>query len=322
MPRIERLLKILTLLKSRRPGERLGRARLAEECSCGIRTIQRDLDLLMTQTSLCYDASVGSYDLPENGWTYPITTLTLPEVFSLSLARGLLTAPGLPQGAAAVAALDKITHVLSPQLRSLLAEAASVVRPLAAPRDYSRVPFSLLVEAAQARRTVEFEYENRSREECLRRRVDPYLIDHREGRWELHGWCHRRQAVRTFAADRIRDALVLADTFAVREEDWAAFVGERGVVGGLRGGSPIKVAVEFDIVVAAYARDKQWPDGLAISSRDDGSALLTGVALGTDGILPELLRWRRHARVLGGPELRRCIVEELKAMAELYKNRE
>jgi hypothetical protein len=46
--------------------------------------------------------------------------------------------------------------------------------------------------------------------------------------------------------------------------------------------------------------------------------LLTGIAQGVDGILVELLRWRRHATVEGGPELLRTIRAEIAALQKKY----
>lgn len=75
-------------------------------------------------------------------------------------------------------------------------------------------------------------------------------------------------------------------TFDLREEAWAAFAEAGGVMGGL----------------------------------PDGTARLTGEVLRLDGITAELLRWRRHARVLGVPALRARMREELTTMLALYSS--
>ena len=49
---------------------------------------------------------------------------------------------------------------------------------------------------------VEFDYLN-SRGEQERRRVDPLRIESLDADWYLRGWCHLREAVRTFRLDRI-----------------------------------------------------------------------------------------------------------------------
>ena len=105
----------------------------------------------------------------------------------------------------------------------------------------------------------------------------------------------------------------------VREEEWSAFAAVKGVVGGVRGGTAVSVDVLFLPPVAGYARDHRWPEGLILAMEADGTARLTGLAQGVEGLVAELLRWRRHCRVEGGPELRAWMAEEVRAMAALYE---
>jgi len=139
--------------------------------------------------------------------------------------------------------------------------------------------------AAGSGLTVEIGYRSRSRGEQSWRRVDPYAVAAREGQyWELQGWCHRNQEIRTFA---------LSET-------------------------AITVNVVFSAEVAVYAADRQWPEGLTLTAQENGTMRLTGQVQGTEGIVPELLRWRRYCRVEGGAELKAQIAEEIRAMAALY----
>jgi hypothetical protein len=83
---------------------------------------------------------------------FPITPLTAENALALALARGVLSAPGLPQAEALRAALDKVTGSLSPVLAELMRDAARVLRLGRPARDYSRAPLQELVSAAGARR--------------------------------------------------------------------------------------------------------------------------------------------------------------------------
>jgi len=321
LARVARLFKILTLVRSQTRGRPLGRRELAEACACDKRTIQRDLQLLQEGgISLEYDPRCRSYVLPEKGWVFPIAPLTAEDALALALARAVLSSPGFPQPDALLAALDKVTGSLSPALAELMQGAAQVLPPARLPRDYSRAPIRELVAAASARQAVEVDYQSRSRSERSWRRVDPYAVEARAGRfWELHGWCHRNGAIRTFALDQVFGIRSVEETFTVREAEWNAFAASQGVVGGVRGGSAVAVDVVFLPPVAPYARDHSWPEGLSLEMREDGAATLTGVAQGADGLVAELLRWRRFCRVDGGPELRARMAEEVQAMAALYE---
>ncbi len=321
LQRVARLFKIVTLVRSQTRGRPLGRRELAEACECDARTVQRDLRLLQEAgISVEYDYGCRAYVLPEKGWVFPIAPLTAEDALALALARGVVGTSGLPQSGALLAALDKVTGSLSPALADLMREAAQVVQPGRLTRDYSRAPIRELVAAASTGQAVEMDYQSRSRSERFWRRVDPYVVEARAGQfWELHGWCHRNGEIRTFALDQVFGVREVGESFTVREGEWSAFAASKGVVGGVRGGVAVDVEAVFLPPVAAYAWDHRWPEGLSLAMRGDGTARLTGVAQGADGLVAELLRWRRFCRVDGGPQLRARMAEEVRAMAALYE---
>lgn len=321
LTRVARLFRIVTVLKSRGPHGRVSRADLADECGCHPRTIQRDLELLQMRAHvpLDYDRRSRTYTLTDASWTYPVVALTVEDALALALARGLLAAPGFPHKDAVLAALDKATAGLAPALRDELAQTAGLLHADPLRRDYSQAPVAALLDAARIHRSVEIDYQSRSRGERTWRRVDPYQVAQREGQfWEMHAWCHTRRRILTFALDQVHEMRPTDEPFAVRETEWAAFHDVAGVIGGLRGGRPLPVDVRFAPEITPYVRDQQWANTLRLRTETDGAIRLTGTVQGMDGLLVEILRWRRHAEVLGGPELRARITEEIQAMAALY----
>lgn len=58
--------------------------------------------------------------------------------------------------------------------------------------------------AITARKTVTLDYFSPHRGETTSRTVNPYGLALRRGVWNLVGWCHLRQAIRTFHVHRIR----------------------------------------------------------------------------------------------------------------------
>jgi predicted DNA-binding transcriptional regulator YafY len=320
---VARLFKILLLVRNRRPGRTLHRRDLADACACDERTIQRDIRLLRDQihVPIEWDPAANAYRITEKGWAFPLVEMTLEDAMALALARGLLAGPGFPHQKTVIAALDKATANLSPALRKLLTQTAQVLQPGRLPRDYSAAPIEPLVRAATERRTVEIDYDSLSAGERAWRTVDPYAVEPRDGQyWELHGWCHQNVTIRTFALDRVYGVRILDNPFGVRQAEWEQFAATRGIVGGLRGGEPAEVEVRFAPEVAPYARARRWPETLTIREQSDGSLLLTGTVQGVESIVTELLRWRRHAEVRGGPELRARMAEEARAIAALYEN--
>ena len=316
------MFKIIVRVSSQTPGRPLGRRELAEACDCDVRTVHRDLTLLQeVGIPVAYDHGQRAYLLPKSGWTFPIASLNGENVLALALLKGIVAAPGLPQAQELRAALDKLVGPLSPALGELMREAGRVLQPGQAARDYSAAPLTELLLAASGSRTVEIEYQSRSGEgACIWRSVDPYVVEARSGRfWELHGWCHRNAAIRTFALDQVFGMRETGEVFTVREKEWVDFSSARGIVGGVRGQEEVRVDVVFTPPVAVYVRNQSWPVGLVVTSEPGGNVRLTGIVSGLSGLVPELLRWRRHCRVEGGPALRARMVEELHAMAALYE---
>jgi predicted DNA-binding transcriptional regulator YafY len=326
--RVTRLLKIIAHLRQRGPKEQIGRKLLAQEFGCDPRTIQRDVELLQVtmHLPLIYDRSSKTYTLQQAEEAPLSVSFTAEEALALALARGILTASGFPLKDAVLAALDKATVQLPVALQRDLAQvtetlqAAEVLQAEPLARDYSQAPLAALVEAARSQQTLELHYQSRSSQQLTWRRVDPYEVALRNGQnWELHGWCHTRQAIRTFALDKILQVHPTSALFARHEQEWKAFQDVGAVLGGLRGEAPVTVQVIFDADVAAYALDRQWPKTLRLTVLPDGCVQMTGTAQGTQGLVVELLSWRRYALVKGGPELRAQMEAEVQAIAARYE---
>jgi len=62
----------------------------------------------------------------------------------------------------------------------------------------------VLWDAIGARKTVELDYFSPHRGQATTRKVNPYGLALRRGVWNLVGWCHLRQSVRTFHVHRIQ----------------------------------------------------------------------------------------------------------------------
>jgi proteasome accessory factor C len=76
---------------------------------------------------------------------------------------------------------------------------------------------SVIQAAVQAGRQVEFDYLN-ARGVHEHRQVDPLRVESVDQDWYLRGWCHLRQAVRTFRLDRM-SALTATDNAAADHTD-------------------------------------------------------------------------------------------------------
>ena len=77
---------------------------------------------------------------------------------------------------------------------------------------------ALIRRSVEAGTQLEFDYLN-ARGEHERRRVDALRVESVDADWYLRGWCHLREAVRTFRIDRISAAVVTDAPIEHRESD-------------------------------------------------------------------------------------------------------
>jgi proteasome accessory factor B len=77
-----------------------------------------------------------------------------------------------------------------------------------------------LSQAVAARKTVQLTYAGAARRAVTRRKVDPYGLYQKGGAWFVVGWCHLRDAIRTFHLGRVRALEV--NTAAPRTPDFQA----------------------------------------------------------------------------------------------------
>ena len=280
-------------------------------------TLYRELNFL-ERSGFIENPKKGMYQLTKKGVPLAQITLTTEEIFTLAFTRSLLGEEFLPLRTLLHALLDRATASLAPPLRELLTQTATKIGTPPAGRDYKHVPWLRLMQACAECITIEMDYDSTNTGRT-KRLFDPYRIAVEGNTWLMQGWCHRNQAIRSFALDKVHTATLTGQPFTRNEAVWATFAAAEGVFAGLRGGSPLAVRVRFDTEVAAYAlKPGRWPLGLNIVQEPDGTALLTGTASGTEGIIPELLRWRHHAYVEGGQELQAAFAAEVAALHRLY----
>ncbi len=211
--------------------------------------------------------------------------LTPDEGFVLAAAaRALLSVPGADDEGLLLSALAKL-------------ESALGSAPLAVELDQP-AHLATLQEAVRTSETVEIEYFSSSATSPSTRRVDPYQVVPREGRWYLDGWCHTAGGLRRFQLDRVRSVRSLDEHF-VPPTDLAE---ELRAPGAFLGG-PDAVAARVAFPVGSELAVEQVAAG-PIEALGDGrlvATILVGDVEGWFGRL--LLRLGPGTEVLAPAEL-------------------
>jgi predicted DNA-binding transcriptional regulator YafY len=208
-----RLLAILELLQIHPV---LSGAELAQRLEVDVRTVRRYVTMLQDM-GIPVEADRGrdgGYRL-RPGFKLPPMMFTQHE--ALALALGLLLARRLGLGVdrgAVEGAAAKLERVLPETVRAQLQATQSVlVLDLPIKRtDPAAETILTLSRAVVEQRQVELHYQAWNKE-VTSRRLDPYGLVYRAGYWYVPGYCHLRQAVRTFRLDRIGTVMMTDGVF-------------------------------------------------------------------------------------------------------------
>lgn len=217
-----------------------------------------------------------------------------------ALIAGLQYLSALPEHAdrAAIASLsDKLSRGASAAPSQVAVQAASA--------DHTR---SAVRRAIDDGRQLELEYVD-SQGNRERRTVDPVRLDSVDADWYLRGWCHLRQAQRTFRLDRIASIRV-TDTPIESHSD--------AISDELFAGSPDDTIVELEVAEAALPL---LADYLPVGSRPQLRGGLARVELRIQhlGSLARLVAGMPGvARVLGPPVARRAVADWARAALAIY----
>ncbi|NEE02954.1 helix-turn-helix transcriptional regulator [Phytoactinopolyspora halotolerans] len=186
-------------------------ARLAALFEVSPRTIKRDV-LALQESGLPIWAQPG----PGGGYVLD-PAATLPPVNftpaqAVAVAVALASVRDAPFAADGASALAKVFDVLDDESRRRADDLGALVwvndDPVQPPPGATRGPASggrAIEEALRRRVVVVLDYID-AQGTPTRRRVEPMMMALTYGHWYLIGWCRRRDAVRWFRWDRIRDA--------------------------------------------------------------------------------------------------------------------
>ncbi|MEM8604889.1 MAG: WYL domain-containing protein, partial [Cyanobacteria bacterium P01_H01_bin.121] len=150
------------------------------------------------------------------------------------------------------------------------------------------------------------------------REVDPYILHFSRSNPYMTGWCHQRREPRWFRVDRIQAIKLLDERFEIdptfdREAHFAsAFQHEVG-------GVPQEMAIWFDTPTAPYIRERRWHPTQQIEEHPDRSLTLRFVVRGLNEVKRWVLFYGKGARVLGPPQLKKMVRDEIEGMQAQYQ---
>jgi len=296
--------------------------RLAALFEVNERTVRRDLQYLreMCNAPLEFDHQRRGFYYAED-FELPPMRLSEGELLALFVgARILAEYQGTPFSQPLSSALAKLAQfapgTITVDLQAVSEVVSFQVEPLRGEAEAVARAFRQLEQAIVERRRVLVEYYSAYRDEITLRRFDPYCLRNSGGVWYVIGHCREREALRTFALDRILTLELLEDRFEVPESfdlrryletAWRTEVGE-----------PVPVAVRFDAYQARWIRGKRWHPSQQVEETPDGGVIVRFIVGGLGELKRWVLQFGGHAEVLEPEWLRAQVAQEFRAATGLY----
>jgi len=317
MDRYERILTLHRILKTSRYPVSL--QHLKDELSCSRATLYRDIAFLRDALGAPIESGEGEessihYAAEEaERFELPGLWLTSEELAALLALNELLgrSDPGVLAGALAPFRA-RIERLLSDHAsgRALPIERIRVITSGA--RRLDQAVFRAVSSALLNRQRLKFQYRARSTDARTERIVSPQRLAHYRDNWYLDAWDHARDALRSFALDRIRDAEMLDDV--ALDRDTSELDTHLASSYGIFSGPPKAWAtIRFSSHAARWVADEHWHSQQQGTWLPDGRFELRVPYSNSRELLMDVLKYGPDAEVVAPVPLR----EEMKIMLQL-----
>jgi len=308
-----RLITLIMLLQ-REPNQKA--TDLAKELGVSVRSLHRYMSMLDELGIPVYSerGPHGGFSLVR-GYKIPPLVFTPEEAVAVYLGTSLVDEVwGKMYREAAHGALAKLDNVLPNEQRHEIAWARRTLIATGMHRG-DQVAVTPVLEklrrATRERRRVQLTYRAYNRSETTDRLFDPYALVHGWGWWYIVGYCHLRQAYRSFRVDRIVDLIIRDETFEIPADfDIHAYLASNPTEQRF-----ITVRLRFKLEFQRLALDnRSWWESL--EEQGDGSILVTMTNPDVLWAASIVLSFGPAVEILGPEEVKRQVVAWAQAVVD------
>ena len=323
MERTERFYKIQQLLKIRRY---VGTQEFLDALEVSRATFKRDLEYLRDRFNapIVYDADHEGYRFDDKVedravWQLPGLWFSAEELLALLTMDRLLAelAPGV---------LSEVIGPFRKRIKELLAsgehsaqDVASRIRVLTmGSRAIEPAYFRTIATALLSRRRLRVRHNRRQDGDVLEREISPQRLVHYRDNWYVDAFCHKRQALRTFAVDAIEQATVLDKAAKDVGEDSL----ERHFASGygiFAGADTQQAVLLFNATRARWVSRETWHPKQEGILQLDGTYLLKFPYSREPELVMDILKYGADVEVLSPDSLRNAVAEQHVQAAGLYR---
>jgi predicted DNA-binding transcriptional regulator YafY len=296
-------------------------ATLAREWEVSDKTIQRDLEYMRTMLDapLAYDARQRGYFYTEESFHLPAIALNDSDLFAVFLAGKVLKQyENTPIYERLTSLFAKIADSLPEKITIDPAQLNDRFSFFVSPHSMiAEQVWETVFSGLRTFRSLEIDYAKPGAADSTPRTIDPYHVISFQGEWYVIAFCHSRQAIRTFALSRIRQAR-LADHHFIVPADFDFQQTTRDRFGVQWSSRKFAVRIWFSPLAAPYVRERQWQEGQEIVENSDASIIMSFTVSHLQEVKRWVLSWGGMARVLAPPELADEIKKELSQALSNY----
>jgi len=322
MERLQRIYRLHQILAGRR--QPVAHQVLQEKIECSRATVNR----IIQEMRLYFNAPI-EYDRSRNGYHYALTdgeAFELPglwfsetELYALLTTQQLLAhvQPGL---------LDTQLKPVKERIEKILAarhlgseEISKRVRILRMTgRNVALECFQTVAGALLQRNSLHISYHGRGNDETSQREISPQRLIHYRDNWYLDAWCHIRNALRSFAVERITAAKAMPQRCRdVPEKQLDAHYASSY---GIFAGKPKHTAVlRFTPERARWVADEHWHPQQQSFTLADGSYELRIPYSDPRELVMDILKHGADVEVISPESLRNAVAEHLQNALGRYR---
>ena len=325
MSNFQRIYQLHRILAAR--NQPVSHQRLEELLECSRATVTRTINALRDyfNAPLAYDCERNGYyyDAKENSvFELPGVWFDAHELYALLTAQQLLEQiqPGL-LGAQLTPIKDRLEKILASQNLNDR-EFAHRVRILSMMRRNKAIRhFQQVAGALLQRQQIKITYHGRSHDQQTERIVSPQHLTHYRDNWYLDAWCHKRNALRSFAVERIVTAKIL--NHAAREISEAELTEHFASSYGIFAGKAVQTAIlHFTAERARWVADEQWHPQQQGKFLPDGSYELHIPYANETELVMDILKHGAEVEVIAPESLRQTIMKNLRKMQGIYTTKQ
>lgn len=302
--------------------------RLEDELECSRATVTRTINALRDyfNAPLAYDRERNGYyySPKENGvFELPGVWFDANELYALLTVQQLLVQiePGL-LGTQLKPIKDRVEKILAAQHFGSPQITANRIRILSMMgRQAELKHFQSVAGAVLQCKQLRIVYHGRGSDQQTERTVSPQRLTHYRDNWYLDAWCHKREALRSFAVERIVAAQMLDHT--AREIMDTELDQHFATSYGIFGGKAVHTAILcFTAERARWVADEHWHPQQQGKFLPDGRYQLNIPYANETELVMDILKHGAAVEVIAPESLRQTIERNIHEMREIYVTKE